>query len=89
MDDQQAIEMVMTEYMEIVPQSMAIAMVALGNAMSHGDPAGVMACLDHIESELDAVVSIAAKVTAAAVRVQDTEVSDFQVPDDLSGLEDL
>lgn len=89
MDDRQAIDMIMTEYMEVVPQSMAVAMVALGNAMGHGDVAGVMACLDHIESELDAVVSIAARVSAAAVRANEDEASGFQVPDDLSGLEDL
>ena len=89
MDDQQAIDIIMTEYMAVVPQSMADAMVALGNAMGHGNVPAVMETLDYIEKELDALVSIAAKVTAAAVRVQDGEASSFEVPDDLSGLEDL
>jgi len=89
MDDRQAIDMIMTEYMAVVPESMAVAMVALGNAMGHGDVAGVMACLNHIESELDALVSIAAKVSAAAVRLNEAEADGFVVPDDLSGLEDL
>ena len=87
--NQDDINSVMTEYMKVVPEAMAMSMIALGNAMGHGNIEGVLSCLNHIETEMDAVVQMAARVTAAAMKVNEAQVSGFEVPDDISGLEDM
>jgi len=93
MDDheeiQSVIDTLMVTYMAEVPALMAQAMVRLGNAFSHGKINEAQNILNDIEENLNHVVSMAARIAATVNTMAADEVDNFEVPDDLSGLEDL
>ena len=88
-DVQGVIDTLMEHYMAEIPAMMGILMVRLGNAFSHGNISETQGILDEIEDNLNHIVSMAARISAAVNTMAADEVDSFEVPDDLSGLEDL
>jgi hypothetical protein len=89
MNEREMVDAIVEDYFQVVPAAMAASMVALGNAMAQGNIAAAVAVIATLDQNLSATVELAAKVTATVVSFQNEEVNSFDVPDDLSGLEDL
>ena len=90
MSEREMVDAIVEDYFQVVPAAMAATMVQLGNAMAHGNIAAAVEVISTLDENLNATIELAAKVTATVVSFQNEEViNSFDVPDDLSGLEDL